>query len=73
MTSDRSVSFDVVGTGFTVLDRIYTDGDLLRTAPGITWYESQMQPGDMLHGLSRLALLAMDREGCPLGPNYVAK
>jgi hypothetical protein len=52
---------------------IYVGGDLLRTAAGITWYESQMQPGDVLHGLSRLALLAQDREACPLDPNYTAR
>ena len=52
---------------------IYLDGDLPRGAAGVDWYESQMQPGDLLHGLARLALLAMGREDCPLGPNYVAK
>ena len=49
------------------------DGDLIRGAAGIDWYESQMVPGDLLHGLARLALLALDRDGCPLETNYTAK
>ena len=52
---------------------IYMDGDLIRGAAGIDWYESQMVPGDLLHGLARLALLALDRDGCPLRTNYTAK
>ena len=52
---------------------IYMDGDLVRGAAGIDWYESQMVPGDLLHGLARLALLAMRRDACPLTTNYTAK
>ena len=52
---------------------IYMDGDLVRGAAGIDWYESQMVPGDLLHGLTRLALLAGDRGNCPLAPNYTGK
>lgn len=52
---------------------VYMDGDLVRGAAGIDWYESQMVPGDLLHGLARLALLAMRRDACPLTTNYTAK
>lgn len=55
------------------LSLIYMDGDLVRGAAGIDWYESQMVPGDLLHGLARLALLAMRRDACPLTTNYTAK
>ncbi len=49
---------------------IYMDGDLVRGAAGIDWYESQMVPGDLMHGLARLALLDADRKNCPLEANY---
>ncbi len=52
---------------------IYMDGDLIRGAAGVSWYESQMVPGDLLHGLARLALLARHGDECPLEPNYTAK
>ena len=52
---------------------IYMDRDLVRGAAGIDWYESQMVPGDLLHGLARLALLAMHGDACPLTTNYTAK
>ncbi|MGI5818182.1 MAG: hypothetical protein ACOX9R_08800 [Armatimonadota bacterium] len=37
---------------------LYCDGPLPRGAAGIDWYESQMLPGYLLHGLARIALLA---------------
>ena len=49
------------------------DRDLVRGAAGIDWYESQMVPGDLLHAMARLALLAMHRNACPLTTNYTAK
>ncbi len=49
---------------------IYMDGTLVRGAAGIDWYESQMVPGDLLHGLARLALVAVDQENCPMEANY---
>lgn len=55
------------------LTAVYMDGDLPRGAAGIEWYESQMQPGDLLHGLARLALLALHKDDCPLKPNYSGK
>jgi len=39
---------------------IYLDGELLRGAAGIGWYESQMGPSFLLHGLSRIALLSIN-------------
>ena len=52
---------------------VYLDGDLPRGASGIDWYESQMGPGDLLHGLAGVALLATDRDNCPLAPNYTGR
>ena len=52
---------------------VYLDHDLPSGAAGIDWYESQMGPGFVLHGLARLALLAQDREHCPLNADYTAR
>ncbi len=53
---------------------VYFDGVLLpRGAAGIDWYESQMGPGFLLHGLVRTALLAEDRAHCPLTADYTAR
>lgn len=52
---------------------IYLDGDLPRGAAGIDWYESQMGPGFLLHGLARIALLAESRENCPLAAEYTSR
>jgi len=49
---------------------IYFDCDLPRGASGIGIYESQLLPGYFFHGLARMALLARDRNHCPLGPDY---
>ena len=49
------------------------DAPLPRGAAGIEWYESQMGPSFLLHGLARIALLTQDREHCPLGPDYTAR
>ena len=55
------------------LIRFYLDGDLPRGAAGIGWYESQMGPSFLLHGLARLALLSMDKHHCPLEADYTAR
>lgn len=52
---------------------IYLDGGLPRGAAGIDWYESQMGPSFILHGLARIAMLANDAEGCPLDADYTGK
>ena len=51
----------------------YLDRNLPRGAAGIDWYESQMGPAFLQHGLARIALLARDPEGCPLGPDYTTR
>lgn len=56
-----------------LLARYFDDTPLPRGAAGIAWYESQMGPGFLLHGLARLALLAEDREGCPLPADFTAR
>jgi len=56
----------------TLLDT-YLDHDLPRGASGVDWYESQMGPGFLLHGLARLALLARDPDNCPLNADYTAR
>jgi hypothetical protein len=50
------------------------DRALPRGAAGIDWYESQMGPGFLLHGLARLALLTLHGAAqCPLAGNYTAR
>ena len=51
----------------------YLDADLPRGALGYAYYDSQMGPGFLLHGLARLALLAQDRTNCPVWPDYTAR
>ena len=47
------------------------DGMVPRGASGINWYESQMGPGFLMHGLARLALLVeVGAEVCPLAADY---
>lgn len=52
---------------------IYFDHDLPRGAAGIDWYESQMGPAFLLHGLARIALLEKNRETCPLEADYTMR
>lgn len=49
------------------------DADLPGGAAGIDWYESQMGPGFLMHGLARLALLAEGGPGCALPADYTAR
>ena len=59
----------------TVLD-IYFPETLPFGASGIDWYESQMGPAFLIHGLARVALLALSEtasHSCPLVPNYTAR
>lgn len=46
---------------------------LPRGAAGIDWYESQMGPGFLLHGLARTALLAQNKANCPLKADYTGR
>ena len=55
-----------------LIDRCF-DRPLPRGATGIDWYESQMGPSFLLHGLARVALLAMDRDNCPLDADYTGR
>ncbi|MAT77219.1 hypothetical protein CMK14_18995 [Candidatus Poribacteria bacterium] len=55
----------------TSVCEVYFQEALPLGASGIDWYESQIGPGFLIHGLVRLAYLA---EGiCPLAPNYTAR
>jgi hypothetical protein len=47
--------------------------DLPVGAAGIDWYESQMGPGFLLHGLARTALLTMAPGACSLDADYTAR
>ena len=51
----------------------FDEADLPRGAAGIDWYESQMGPSFLQHGLARIALLAQNRESCPLEADYTAR
>ena len=55
------------------LIEIYLDGELPRGASGIAWYESQMGPSFLLHGLTRIALLSIEKNNCPLPADYTAR
>jgi len=55
----------------TVLE-VYFPETLPFGASGIGWYESQMGAAYLIHGLARVALLALSRI-CPLAPNYTAR
>lgn len=52
---------------------VYMDGDLPRGAAGIDWYESQLGPSFLLHGIARIALLAANKEKCTLEADYTAR
>lgn len=51
----------------------YFQFDLPCGAANIDWYESQMGTGFLMHGLSRLALMARDGRDCVLPANYTAR
>lgn len=51
---------------------IYLDRDLPRGASNIDWYESQMGPSFLLHGLARIALLSQSKD-CLLEADYTAR
>ncbi len=52
---------------------VYFDAELPRGAAGIHWYESQMGPSFLLHGLAWIALLAENGEECALAADYTAR
>jgi hypothetical protein len=56
-----------------LLPAYYRGGRLPCGAAGIDWYESQMGPGFLLHGMARTALLALDGSACPLEADYTAR
>ena len=51
----------------------YFDSVLPRGAAGIKWYESQMAPSFLQHGLVRIALLALEGKACPLVADYTVR
>lgn len=55
------------------LIELYLDKDLPRGAAGIGWYESQMGPSFLFHGLARIALMARDGRPCVLEADYTAR
>ena len=58
--------------GELLIDR-YCDAPIPRGAAGIEWYESQMGPSFLLHGLARVGLMARDGLPCPLDADYTAR
>jgi hypothetical protein len=64
-------------TGLQLAARIipvfWDDSPLPRGAAGIDFYESQMGPSFLIHGLARLALLAESPQRCPLAADYTAR
>ncbi len=55
------------------LRNVYLKEVLPCGAAGIDWYESQMGPGFLLHGLARIAMLAGAPDNCPLDADYTAR
>jgi hypothetical protein len=55
-----------------LVDR-YMTTPLPSGAAGIDWYESQMGPGFLLHGLARTSMLASAADRCPLAADYTAR
>lgn len=51
----------------------FDDASLPRGAAGIHWYESQMGPGFLLHGMLRMALLSQDLQNCRLPADYTCR
>lgn len=58
----------------TLMD-VYFEEDvaLPRGAAGVEWYESQMGPSFLIHGLAKTALLARDGAPCVLETDYTAR
>lgn len=52
---------------------VYLDGDLVRGAAGIDWYESQMGPGFLLHGLASVALAKERGSSDHMRADYTAR
>ena len=52
---------------------VYFQRVLPAGASGIDWYESQMGPGFLLHGLARTALLSEYGTPCSLDGDYTAR
>lgn len=58
----------------TVVDTFFDPGMALpRGAASIGWYESQMGPSFLIHGLTKTALLARDGVPCVLETDYTAR
>ncbi|MDO8588771.1 MAG: hypothetical protein Q7T82_17210 [Armatimonadota bacterium] len=72
ITGDKTWRDGGLNMATTLLD-VYMDNDIPRGAAGIDWYESQMGPAFLLHGLARIALLADGREKCPVEADYTTR
>ncbi|MAG36595.1 MAG: hypothetical protein CL878_10190 [Dehalococcoidia bacterium] len=74
---DLTGSDEWLSGGLEVCQRIgelyFDDLPLPRGASGIDWYESQMGPGFLLHGIARMSLLVRDGRPCPLTADYTAR
>lgn len=51
----------------------YCDEPIPRGAAGIAWYESQMGPSFLIHGLARIGLMERDGLPCLLNADYTAR
>lgn len=60
-------------TTIKTLERVYFENGLVRGASDIEWYESQMGPGFLLHGIARIAMLAQQGSECPLAADFTAR
>ena len=73
ITGEARWQQDALRIAEQLIDIYFDDPPLPRSAAGIDWYESQMGPGFLLHGLARTALLTRDRDTCPLDADYTSR
>jgi len=73
ITGDRVWLEGGLSCAETIAGIYFDDAPLPRGASGIEWYESQMGPGFLLHGLARLVKLSEDRERCAVSADYTGR
>ena len=72
ITGDRDWLTDAESLASKVAE-LYCDCVIPRGAAGIDWYESQMGPSFLLHGIARVGLMARDGLPCLLDADYTAR
>ncbi len=71
-TGDRMWRDGALRLSHQAIER-YLQNPLPVGAQGYAWYDSQMGSAYLLHGLARTALLAQDRDACPVWADYTTR